>query len=168
MSFPGWKSLTMLLLCAVVRFSADETARSPRDGSLPRPARDENTALPDHPRMERLMQQKMTSAQQAFAAIARGNYEQTTAAAARLIELSREEVWQQMASPRYVQDTADFVRAVELLERMATAQDSDGTVLAFTNVAVSCSNCHTHARAARVAKAWTRPSDSKQLTASRL
>jgi len=51
-----------------------------------------------------------------------------------------------MASPRSVQDTVDFVRPVELLNRMATAKDSDGTARAFTKVTLSYTDCKkTHA-----------------------
>jgi cytochrome c556 len=131
------------------------------------PAQDENSEPPDHRTMERLMQRKMSVAQQVFAAVARSSFEDTTQAAEQLIELSRQELWQQMASPRFAQDTADFVRSVELLERMAAAKDSDGTALAFTRVALNCTNCHEHMRGARVAGTEQPNSDAKQLTASR-
>lgn len=143
----AWKLLITGLACTLAALPADEP--------------------PDSSSMERLMQQKMAVAQQAFEAVARGNFEDTSQTANRLIALSRQELWQQMASPRFVQDTVDFVRAVELLDRMATAKDSDGTALAFTKVTLSCTNCHEHIRGARTAQLDKPLSDAKQLTASR-
>ncbi|MFM7164482.1 MAG: cytochrome c [Planctomycetaceae bacterium] len=142
-----WKLLITGLACTLAALPADEP--------------------PDSSSMERLMQQKMAVAQQAFEAVARGNFQDTSQTANRLIALSRQELWQQMASPRFVQDTVDFVRAVELLDRMATAKDSDGTALAFTKVTLSCTNCHEHIRGARTAQLDRPLSDAKQLTASR-
>lgn len=163
----GWKLLMTALACTVTALTADEPPRKTQLPAVPMPARDENSAPPDHRTMERLMQRKMATAQQAFAAVARGSFEETTKAGEQLLELSRQELWQQMASPRFAQDTADFVRAVELLERMAAARDSDGTALAFTQVALNCTNCHEHMRGNRVARVDTPQSDAKQLTARR-
>lgn len=163
----GWKLLMTALACTVTALTADEPPRKTQPPAVPMPARDENSAPPDHRTMERLMQRKMATAQQAFAAVARGSFEETTKAGEQLLELSRQELWQQMASPRFAQDTADFVRAVELLERMAAARDSDGTALAFTQVALNCTNCHEHMRGNRVARVDTPQSDAKQLTARR-
>lgn len=163
----GWKLLLTALACTVTALTVDEPLRKNHPHAIPMPAQDENAAPPDHRTMERLMQQKMATAQQAFAAVARGSFEDTAQAAQQLFELSRQELWQQMASPRFVQDTADFVRSVELLERMANAKDADGTALAFTRVALNCTNCHEHMRGARVAGMDPLNSDAKQLTASR-
>jgi len=162
-----WKLLITSLACTLAALPADEPSRKSKTAPVPLPAQDNNTEPPDSSSMERLMQQKMAVAQQAFEAVARGNFEDTSQTADRLIALSRQELWQQMASPRFVQDTVDFVRAVELLDRMATAKDSDGTALAFTKVTLSCTNCHEHFRGARIARADRPLSDAKQLTASR-
>jgi hypothetical protein len=68
-----------------------------------------------------------------------------------MIELSRLEAWERMASPRFVQDTADFVSAAEFLSRMAEARDIDGVELGFMRMTMSCANCHRHVRTEAVA-----------------
>ncbi len=133
----GWKLLMTALACTVTALTADEPPRKTQTPAVPMPARDENSAPPDHRTMERLMQRKMATAQQAFAAVARGSFEEITKA------------------------------GEQLLERMAAARDSDGTALAFTQVALNCTNCHEHMRGNRVARMDTPQSDAKQLTARR-
>ena len=69
-----------------------------------------------------------------------------------MIELSRHEAWERMASARFVQDTADFVTAAEFLDRMAEAKDPEGTSLGFVRLTMTCTNCHSHVRTSSVAR----------------
>jgi len=64
----AWKLLITGLACTLAALPADEP--------------------PDSSSMERLMQQKMAVAQQAFEAVARGNFQDTSQTANRLITLS--------------------------------------------------------------------------------
>lgn len=115
------------------------------------PAKDEIAAPPDERAMERLMMQKLRFAQTAFEGVAKQDHAMVQESAARMIELSRLEVWERMASPRFVQDTADFVSATEFLSRMAEARDTEGVELGFMRVTMSCANCHRHVRKEAVA-----------------
>ena len=67
-----------------------------------------------------------------------------------------------MASPRFVQDTADFLAAVEFMDRMAEARDSDGASLGFVRLTMSCANCHRHMRTPSVAELNSRPRSIRQ------
>lgn len=113
---------------------------------------DQIAAPPSKAAMDELMKQKLTAAQNALAAVSREDFEQLHDIATQLIALSHKEIWEQMASPRFVQDTADFVAAVEFLDRMAGAHDVDGVNLAFVRLTMSCADCHRHMRTPTVAK----------------
>lgn len=97
------------------------------------------------------MQQKLEAAEGALEGVVKGDHAMLQESAARMIELSRLEVWERMASPRFVQDTADFVSAAEFLNRMAEAKDTEGAELGFLRLTLACSNCHRHVRTAAVA-----------------
>ena len=79
-------------------------------------------------------------------------------------DLSRHEVWERMASSRFVQDTADFVTATEFLDRMAEAEDTEGVSLGFMRLTMTCANCHAHVRSSSVA---IRKLDDSRLVANR-
>jgi cytochrome c556 len=115
------------------------------------PAQDEIAAPPEHRAMEQLMKQKLSFAQVLLEGVAKQDHAMVQESAARLIELSRLEAWERMASSRFVQDTADFVSAVEFLSRMAEARDTEGEELGFVRVAMCCATCHRHVRAEAVA-----------------
>jgi hypothetical protein len=112
---------------------------------------DEIAAPPSKAAMDELMKQKLTAAQGALEAISREDFDQLHESSLKMIALSKREIWEQMASVRFVQDTADFVSAVEFMDRMAAAQDAEGVTLGFVRVTMACSNCHRHMRSARVA-----------------
>lgn len=119
--------------------------------NVPLPAQDEIAAPPDKRSMEILMRQKLVAAKTALEGISRQDHGMVQESAAKMIELSRLEAWERMASPRFVQDTADFVAAAEFLSRMAESRDSDGEDLGFLRLTMTCSNCHRHVRGTAVA-----------------
>lgn len=107
---------------------------------------------PDKKVMEKFMTRKLAAAQRALEGVAREDHELIQKATAEMIDLSRQAAWEQMASYRFVQDTADFVTAAEFLSRMAEAKDAEGTSLGFMRLTMTCTNCHRHVRTANVAK----------------
>ena len=107
---------------------------------------------PDKKVMEKFMTRKLAAAQRALEGVAREDHELIQNATTEMIDLSRQAVWEQMASYRFVQDTADFVTAAEFLSRMAEAKDAEGTSLGFMRLTMTCTNCHRHVRTANVAK----------------
>jgi cytochrome c556 len=147
----GFRFLAVLLSgVAVVSTVVAVQQDSPRRRPLV-PAQDEIAAPPDKRAMEHLMQQKLAAAEAALEGVAKDDHAMLQESAARMIELSRLEIWERMASPRFVQDTADFVRAAEFLNRMAESKDTEGAELGFLRLTMACSNCHRHVRTAAVA-----------------
>lgn len=117
----------------------------------PGPVQDEIAAPPSKASMDELMKQKLVAAQGALEAVTRGDFEQLHEVSQQMIALSHKEVWEQMVSARFVQDTADFVVAVEFMDRMASANDSEGVTLGFARLTMACAECHRHMRTATVA-----------------
>lgn len=126
------------------------------------PLQDQIAAPPSKVAMDELMKQKLAAAQGALEAISQDDFEQLHEVATQMIALSHKEVWEQMASPRFVQDTADFLAAVEFMDRMAAARDADGASLAFVRLTMTCANCHRHMRTASVADLNSRPRAIRQ------
>lgn len=112
---------------------------------------DEIAAPPNKNAMEKFMARKLSAAQLALDGVVRDDFERILTTTTEMIELSRHEAWERMASPRFVQDTMDFVTAAEFLHRMADAKDSEGTSLGFMRLTMTCTNCHAHVRTATVA-----------------
>lgn len=113
---------------------------------------DEIAAPPDKNAMEKFMARKLLAAQKTLEAIAKDDFESIRKSTDEMIDLSRHEAWERMASARFVQDTADFVSAAEFLRRMADAEDSEGVSLGFTRLTLNCATCHGHVRRAAVAE----------------
>ncbi len=108
------------------------------------------------------MKQKLAAAQGALEAVAREDFEQLHQVSLQMIELSHKEIWEQMASPRFVQDTVDFVAAVEFMDRMGTANDAEGVTLGFARLMMACAECHRHMRTPTVAGLNVSPEPTRQ------
>ena len=121
------------------------------------PMQDQIAAPPSKVAMDELMKQKLAAAQGALEAVSRDDFEKLHDVSTQMIALSHKEIWAQMASPRFVQDTADFMAAVELMDRMAAARDADGANLGFIRLTMSCANCHRHMRSAPIANLNSEP-----------
>ena len=102
--------------------------------------------------MAKFMAQKLAAAQRALEGVSREDFELIRETTTDMIELSRHEAWNQMASPRFVQDTMDFVAAAEFMHRMAETKDAEGISLGFMRLTMTCTNCHSHVRSSKVAQ----------------
>lgn len=138
--------LLVLMILAAMVVTQFSDVRSVEAGQ------DEIAAPPDKSAMENFMARKLAAAQKALEGVAREDFEQIQAMTNEMIDLSRHEAWERMASARFVQDTADFVTAAEFLDRMAEAKDAEGTSLGFVRLTLTCANCHSHVRSSNVAK----------------
>jgi len=130
--------------------------------SFAEPVQDQIAAPPSKAAMDELMKQKLAAAQGALEAVSRDDFEQLHEVSTQMVALSHKEIWEQMASPRFVQDTADFLAAVEFMDRMAEERDSDGASLGFVRLTMSCANCHRHMRTPSVAELNSRPRSIRQ------
>lgn len=144
----GLQSSLVALMVSSAAIAMFESKLSPE----PVAAQDEIAAPPAKSAMEKFMARKLTAAQKALEGVAREDYEQIRKMSAEMIDLSRHEAWERMASARFVQDTADFVTAVEFLDRMADTKDAEGVSLGFMRMTMTCTNCHAHVRTSSVAQ----------------
>lgn len=141
-------SIVLLIVSGVGLLSFTE---QPVAASAPTMLQDEIAAPPNKNAMEKFMARKLVAAQRTLEAIAKDDFESVSRLTTEMIDLSKHEAWERMASARFVQDTADFVSAAEFLQRMANAQDPEGVSLGFTRLTSSCTTCHGHIRKAAVA-----------------
>jgi cytochrome c556 len=143
----GLKSgLVALMMCSAVI-----TLVEPFSKGTSAAVQDEIAAPADERNMEKFMARKLAAAQRALEGVSRGDFELIRKSSAEMSDLSRHEVWERMASARFVQDTADFVTATEFLDRMAEAEDSEGVSLGFMRLTMTCANCHAHVRSSSIA-----------------
>ena len=136
----------LMTVSAVISLAEPQQAPGKR-----RSGQDEIAAPADDEAMQKFMARKLVAAQKTLEAVAKDDFEQIRKSTSEMIELSRHEAWERMASPRFVQDTVDFVSAAEFLSRMAEAKDAEGTSLGFMRLTMTCTNCHQHVRTSSVA-----------------
>ncbi len=147
----GFQAGIIAVMVTYAVIALTDPVRVDASPAIPGPVQDEIAAPPSQAAMDELMQQKLDAAQGALEAVTREDYEQLHMMASEMIALSHKEVWERMASPRFVQDTADFAAAVEFMDRMATARDAEGIALGFARVTMTCAECHRHIRTPKIA-----------------
>lgn len=143
------RSGTVLVVVLVILVSA-VSLRGVRSNE-PQKGDDDIVARPQRQDIEQFMARKLKSAQLTLEGVMTNRFQQIQDNASEMVALSRDAAWKQMASPSYIQDTADFVSAAEYLNRVAAAEDAEGTIMAFNRVTACCANCHQHVRTPRVA-----------------
>lgn len=112
---------------------------------------DDISSPPEKADVEKFMEQKLKAAQRTMRAVMVNDFQLIRDECSSMVDLSRHAAWKQMASPVYLQDTADFVDAAEFLQKMAAAEDAEGVSLAFARLTTTCTHCHLHVRTPRVA-----------------
>jgi len=158
----GFQAGVVAIMVAYAVIALTEPVCVKASSTLPEPVlQDEIAAPPSKAAMDELMQQKLAAAQSALEAVTREDYEQLHEVCSDMIDLSHKEAWERMASPRFVQDTADFAAAVEFMDRMATARDAEGISMGFVRVTMTCAECHRHIRAPKVAALNPQPSTNR-------
>ena len=121
------------------------------DANVAQQRDDDIGARPLQSDIEEFMARKLKAAQLTLEAVMTSDFEVIRDQSASMVDLSRHAAWKQMASATYVQDTADFVTAAEFFNRMAAAGDAVGVSVAYSQLVQSCTTCHQHVRAPRVA-----------------
>lgn len=149
-----WSLVSVVIVLAGIGVSGFANSASTQQSGRrsPQLTQDEIAAPANDEAMQKFMARKLAAAKDALEAVAKNDYDQIRKSASDMIELSRHEAWERMASPRFVQDTMDFVSSAEFLSRMAEARDSEGTALGFMRLTMTCTNCHQHVRSNAVAQ----------------
>jgi cytochrome c556 len=143
------RSGTVLVVVLVILVSA--VSLRGVESIEPQTGGDDIVARPQRQDIEQFMARKLKAAQLTLEGVMTNRFQQIQDNASEMVALSRDAAWKQMASPSYIQDTADFVSAAEYLNRVAAAEDAEGTIMAFNRVTACCANCHQHVRTPRVA-----------------
>lgn len=156
---------TMVLSQRASALAASEvlTATSRQNGQR---GDDDISSPPDKADVEKFMELKLKAAQRTMQAVMVNDFQLIRDECSAMVDLSRHAAWKQMASPVYIQDTADFVGAAEFLQKMASAEDSEGVSLAFARLTTTCTHCHLHVRTPRVASLY--PSDELRTVDGRI
>ena len=147
-SMIGRRALPVVGLAAVLFGLASINQSSPAGTQK---GDDEIAVGPARQDVEEFMARKLKAAQLTLEGVMTNRFQQVQDNADLLVDLSRHAAWKQLASPSYIQDTADFVAAAEYLNQRATAEDTEGTIMAFNRLTACCANCHQHVRTPRVA-----------------
>jgi hypothetical protein len=93
------------------------------------------------------MTEKLELTQQVLAALATEQYDEIAVKANRLRRLSTIEGWaRRTEAAAYRRQLRIFQRTAELLASEADEENLDGATLAFTQMTVSCVNCHKELR----------------------
>ncbi len=134
------------LLCAALLLAhqyRQQVAASPTPRAQPAVAATQDVRV--------FMQKKLKSCSAILEGLANDDFRGIQDGADELIAMSKRAMWQHQQTPGYVQDTADFVATVELLLRMAEAENAQAATLAYSQVIVRCADCHSHVRAPKLA-----------------
>lgn len=153
----GFQSAIIAIMLTYAVIALTHTFTVEASPTVSEPLQDQIAAPPSKAAMDELMKQKLDAAQGALEAVSRDDFQKLRDVSAQMIALSHKEIWEQMASPRFVQDTADFLAAVEFMDRMAEARDADGASMGFVRLTMSCANCHRHMRTPSVADSNSPP-----------
>lgn len=113
--------------------------------------REEEGKLQTLTRTQIFMREKLQICNQILRGLSSDEFEDVTNGADRLLNMSKRSHWLRANNPVYAQDTADFVANVRLLRSMSEHENLAGATLAYSQLIVRCSDCHSHARGPKVA-----------------
>lgn len=93
------------------------------------------------------MQVKLARTQQALAGLVSEDYDSLDVAATSMLSLSKFEAWARRGTiPRYDMHVASFDYACEQLAASAKEENIESAALAYTQLLLSCVNCHSDLR----------------------
>lgn len=92
------------------------------------------------------MQRKLDHAKGVLEGLAMENFEQIAREAQALSLLSLESNWNVMTTEEYIQQSADFRRAVSVIIAAAHEKDVHRAALGYVNLTVRCVECHSYLR----------------------
>lgn len=89
-----------------------------------------------------LMKEKLAHAQKALSGLVYEDFDEIKKSGGELIRISEEAQWTKFKSPRFNQLSQEFRWNVEKMNQMAGDKNLEGTTLAYTQVTMSCVECH--------------------------
>ena len=97
------------------------------------------------------MRLKLAHSQQLLEGLALNDARMVEKNAQALSTLTRDEMWQVLQTPEYLQYSVDFRKAADAVAAAAGKQNLDGAVLAYMGLTMQCVECHKHVRDVRMA-----------------
>jgi len=92
------------------------------------------------------MRLKLSHAEKLLEGIALEDFELIEKSAQDLSIQSRDEMWQVLQTPDYLQHSIDFRRAADRVVAAAKKKNIDAAAFAYIGVTMQCVNCHKHVR----------------------
>jgi hypothetical protein len=114
--------------------------------SIARAAGDEKDAAAGQQPMSFWMKKKLDYSQNILAGIATGDFDKIAENAESMRTLSKVEGFVRGRTPGYRTQLQIFEEATNEIVRQANKDNVEGAALAFTQVTISCVNCHKHLR----------------------
>ena len=97
------------------------------------------------------MRLKLAHSQQLLEGLALNDARMVEKNAQALSTLTRDEMWQVLQTPEYLQYSVDFRKAADAVAAAAGKQNLDGAVLAYMGLTMQCVECLKHVRDVRMA-----------------
>ena len=97
------------------------------------------------------MRLELAHSQQLLEGLALNDARMVEKNAQALSTLTRDEMWQVLQTPEYLQYSVDFRKAADAVAAAAGKQNLDGAVLAYMGLTMQCVECHKHVRDVRMA-----------------
>ena len=117
---------------------------------------------PGSPQHDVIMEKKLECAQELFAAVTTGDFEEVNRQAQKLRLLSQEAGWNRLQTPEYMRLSADFRGSTSQIEAAADEKNLDAVGLAFVKLSITCIDCHRHTSQELPGSAFTEVSFKKE------
>ena len=97
-----------------------------------------------------IMQKKLQHSQKVLEGLALKDFKKISKNADELLFLSKEEEWKVLSTPGYERYSDEFRRITQALIKNAEEEDLDACVRSYTDMTLTCVNCHKHVREVRM------------------
>ena len=138
---PNSRNLFILMFAAAFLALFDATARAADESDKP------EKANPDVSEPSVWMRKKMEYSQSILSGIATADFDKIVSSAQSMRGLSKIEAFVRSRTPGYRTQLDIFMEANAEIIRQASDDNVDGAALAFTQMTISCVNCHKQLRA---------------------
>lgn len=110
-----------------------------------------HSADPNKDKVAGFMRLKLGHSEKLLEGIALADFPMIEKNAQELSSLSRDEMWQILQTPDYLQHSIEFRRAADRVVAAAKKKNIDAAAFAYMGLTMQCVNCHKHVRDVRMA-----------------
>lgn len=110
-----------------------------------------HSAEPDKEKVAGFMRLKLGHSEKLLEGVALADFAMIEKNAQELSSLSRDEMWQILQTPDYLQHSIEFRRAADRVVAAAKKRNIDAAAFAYVGLTMQCVNCHKHVRDVRMA-----------------